>query len=120
MRRVLTAMVAIGLAASTFTKAQAADDHGAATVASTVAGTIFGMPISIVRHQYKDMTGFTKEFVGKDPNPLMYAVALPLCIPTGFINGMMAGIGYCPLNAWKYSKKEPFSADAFSLGKEID
>jgi hypothetical protein len=121
MRRVLTAtLLALGIAASSFAGAQAkSGDAGnmAARGASTVVGTVIGLPISVLKSQYKDITGFTRDMVGESHNPLLWAVAVTLCVPTGTMNGMMTGIANAPMNAWKYSADAPFSAETFSLGK---
>lgn len=112
-------MVAIGLAASTFSAVQAKDPSdagaGAERVASFAVGTVVGMPISIVRTQYKDVVDFTKDMVGDSQNPILWAVAVPLCFTSGIVNGLLEGIWNSPKNAWVYSTT-PFSAETFSLG----
>jgi hypothetical protein len=122
MRRVLTAaLLAIGLTASSFTAAMAAGNNcqaGAGRFASFLVGWVVGTPISIVRTQYKDVRGFTKDFVGDSQNPLLWGVAVPLCFTSGVINGLMEGIALAPVNAWKYSTT-PFAPETFSLG-DID
>jgi hypothetical protein len=120
MRRVLTAtMLALGLAVSTVSAAQAKDgaNMGAERMASFVVGTIVGTPISIVKSQKKDTVDFYKAMVGKSTNTGLKVFAATLCFPCGFVNGIMTGIGYAPLNAWKYSAEAPFSPETFSLGK---
>jgi hypothetical protein len=120
MRRVLTAtMLALGLAASTMSAAQAKDgsNMGAERMASFVVGTVVGTPINMIRGMKKDYVSFYQAMVGKSENTGLKVFAATLCFPCGVVNGMMSGIGYAPLNAWKYSAEAPFSKETFSLGK---
>ena len=85
MRRVLTAtLLAVGIAASTIAGAQAkSGDAGnmAARGASTVARQRFRYRrFPYVKSQYKDIVGFTRDMVGESHNPLLWAVAVLLCV----------------------------------------
>ena len=118
MRRVLTAMLTVAMAASTFSAAQAADDANIGIrMASFVVGTGVGTPISIVREQYKNVVNFDKAMTGNSKNMMFRAAVLPIAAVSGIANGLMHG----PIHAMKHAwEADPFTADTFSLGNHKD
>lgn len=87
-----------------------------AHMASFVAGTVVGIPVSIFRKSKQETINATKDLVGDSDNKVLIGAAGTLGVPAGVISGTMQGVVYGIWNAWKGSADEPFSEEAFSLG----
>lgn len=87
-----------------------------ARLASTVVGSIVGVPVSIVRKTKSEVISATKELVDNSSNKWYLAAASPIGLCGGIVSGCFQGVVYGPYNAWKYSTDQPFAAETFSLG----
>lgn len=98
----------------------ASSDGGAGGVAahigSFVAGTFVGVPVSIFRKSKTESINATKDLIGDTDNKFLWGTAGILGVPAGILSGAIQGLVYGPLNAYRGTKDEPFSPEAFSLG----
>jgi hypothetical protein len=85
-------------------------------VGSFVAGTFVGIPVSMFRKSKQETITATKDLVGDTDNKFLLGAAGILGVPAGILSGTIQGMVYGPLNAYRGTKDEPFSAEAFSLG----
>jgi hypothetical protein len=101
-------------------KASKDDGGGAGGVASHigsfVAGTFVGIPVSIFRHSKTETINATKDLVGDTDKKWLIGAASVLGVPAGILSGTLQGFVWGPLNAYRGTKDEPFSPEAFSLG----
>jgi hypothetical protein len=85
------------------------------SAASMATGAIVGTPIAIVRKTKSQFCGCLKEYK-KDSNAYKFwgtGCAAIVAAPAGLIKGSICGAK----NAVVHSVQQPFSRDAFSLGK---
>jgi len=88
----------------------------ASSIGSFVAGTFVGIPVSIFRKSKTETINATKDLVGDTDKKWLIGAAGVLGVPAGILSGVAQGFVYGPLNAYRGTKDEPFSPEAFSLG----
>ena len=88
----------------------------ASHVASFVAGSFVGIPVQIWRKSRQETIQATRDLVGDTDKKWLTGAAAVLGVPAGILSGTIQGFVYGPLDAYRGTKDEPFSPEAFSLG----
>jgi hypothetical protein len=86
-------------------------------ISSFLTGLLIGPPVATVRRTFsEDKEAANTVMYGKKSSGLQ-SVARVVLFPLMVVPGAIEGVSDAVENSWKYSSEQPFSKNAFSLGK---